>query len=113
MAPKSSTKSATTARTSKRTEPVSILSIDELPAATVRPSEAQRMFAALPGSLAQIAKPIDATRQSVDQWRKGACVPEDRYRRAIASHYGIPFGAWGLDEPEPDLDDELDDDDEA
>jgi transcriptional regulator with XRE-family HTH domain len=76
----------------------------------LRPSEAQRMFAALPGSLATIGKPLGATKQSVDQWRKGACVPEDRFRRAIASHYGIPFNAWGLDEPDEQADDDTDDD---
>src|SRR3954447_1870783 len=92
-------------------EQVPLLDTAELavPARPVHPSDAQRAFAALEGSLAQIAKPIGASRSSVDEWRKGASVPEDRYRRAIATHYGIPYAAWG-DGGEPDAElDEADD----
>jgi hypothetical protein len=132
--PKSSTKSRVSARTSAETVEVSSavnghadvdepeLDVeaaaraadgdeldDDTPVRVLRPSEAQRMFAALPGSLATIGKPIGASKQSVDQWRRGACVPEDRFRRAIASHYGIPFNAWGLDDGDDD-ESEIDDD---
>lgn len=66
------------------------------------------MLLEVPGSLAQIGKAVGATKQSIAQWRDGLYVPDDRYRRALASHFGIPFSAWGAGEPEGDEpDDEL------
>jgi transcriptional regulator with XRE-family HTH domain len=78
------------------------------PAKPIR-SEGQRMLLDVPGSLSQIGKAVGASKQSIAQWRDGLYVPDDRYRRALASHFGIPFSAWGAaEEPEPEL--ELDDD---
>jgi len=81
------------------------------PAKPIR-SEGQRMLLEIPGSLSQIGKAVGATKQSIAQWRDGLYVPDDRYRRALASHFGIPFGAWGAEEPDDDTDDDTDDDDE-
>lgn len=69
------------------------------------------MLREIPGSLATIGKAVGATKQSIAQWRDGVYVPDDRYRRALASHYGIPFSAWGVDEPpdEPEEEEEADD----
>ena len=66
----------------------------------------------LPGSYAQIAKPIGAVKQAVSKWWHGQAVPDERYRRALATHYGIPWDAWTKHPAGHELEAEDDQDDE-
>lgn len=57
-------------------------------------SEGQRLFAATPGTLRQIAQSIGASKQSVVWWKSGDKMPGDGFRATIEKIYGIGAREW-------------------
>ena len=80
-------------------------------------SEGQRLLLEQRDSLSTIGRAVGATKQAVGLWRAGTNVPDDARRRALETHYGIPFAAWAgrlevAPPPAPDPIAAQDDDDE-